>query len=223
MVSIIASLFTLAFAAMPDDTGVTYPDPIYELTTEFSAMQMCSDRALDTVTADPPGEIGHYNATRVDFTIKPYAVDQVHYLLMEGDWSWAGTTLPCNPHHPHDLVLFKGPAGAPPPTTPVEEARITMSGSSSSWPYTATHDLHLFTATVPPGLVVNPGEDLWIAVQIQGSSTQGLTCQVTCPKEESGPVHSTYWSNASVSPFAWQRLEAWGYYEDGLYWLDGRF
>jgi len=193
-------------------------DPVHnDLLTEFSTMQHCEDSTLHPLRAGP-GENGRYNATRVDFRARPYEADEVSYLLHEG--TFAGTT--CDPTVVHDLVLFVGPSGAPPPATPVELARITMSGSVSSWAHPAAGTLHLFEAVVPGGLRIDAGEDLWVAVEMRVDASGERVCLAQCAKQESGGIFSSYWSDGVSTPYPWKSLEFFGIDEDALYYVDGR-
>lgn len=211
------SLFLSLAAADPSVIQFNPYGPYEDLFTGFGTMQQCDDATLLPLRAST-GENGHYNATRVDFAPRPYEADEVRYLLH--DWSFGNVT--CDPTIVHDLVLFVGPSGAPPPATPVELARITMSGSVSSWPHPAAGDVHLFEATIPGGLRVEPGEDLWIAVEMRIDPSDRRTCLAICAKQESGGTFSSYWSDSVSTPYPWKTLEFYGIGEDALYFVEGR-
>jgi len=213
-----ALTLSLAFAAQPNHDGTVYPDypdplEVFVPSVPMGIFQTCADNGLNAVAA-LPSEDGHYNATRIE-SLTPYVLDMIGYQLWEATWTWTDASADCLPLA-HDLVLFKGPAGAPPPANPVELLRVTMTSPTASWTYHPTGDtIHGYEHVLSSGITVKPGEELWMAIEMVRPSDDAV-CQVLCTQAE-GAGYNTYWSNATGPAYSWDPLENWYFDDDAEY------
>jgi hypothetical protein len=142
-----------------------------------------------------PEEYGHRAAGRLTPPSYPFEVNTVRYRMIDNMMPTGCIDLA------HDVFVFAA-TGTTPPAAPVPHETITVPTGSivGGWV-----ELSLTTP-----LVLQTGESLFIAVEMQGLGDNEYMCLGTC----SGPGFDTgrnFWSNAASAPYPWVTLESFGF------------
>jgi hypothetical protein len=140
------------------------------------------------------GNGGHYAATRLTPPSFPFTVTSVHYALIHNP----GT---CDADGAHDVLVFTG-TGTTPPGTPAGET-ISVAAASTPTPAGTRRAMDL---TLDTPVVVNSGEELFVAVQMQRIGDP--LCLEECL--DPGEADRNFWSAAPAPPFPWRTLASYG-------------
>lgn len=148
-----------------------------------------------TLTAPLPANIGQWAAARLSVAGGgPATITSVEYNVLF-------LTNACSSTVAHNVQVFAVGATSPPGTpSPIVTASIPAGGVAGQ--------ARRVVATLSAPVTVGPGEQLYVAVQMTG--TTGATLCVESCFNPAGQDDRNYWSNAIVPPYPWATLASFG-------------
>jgi hypothetical protein len=208
----LAILTALSAASCSDDTeplseslvvgasGVI--DPNFRTVDDFEHGSFSCDNTSSFIFPVLPDEAGHFAASRFESTAD-VELCSIRYQL-----SGPATNAPveCESYLEHEVWVFKSDSGEPDAEPELIET-FTVAGGEQ-----LDERSRIVSLDIPNGLPITrlqPGEYLFIAVQMAASGTTASLCISACGSPTPDP-NVSWWSNAAEPPFNWARLSDFG-------------
>lgn len=181
-------------------TGVI--DPSFGTVDDFEYGSFSCDNTSVFVFPVLPDEAGHFAASRFESTAD-VELCSIRYQL-----SGPQTDAPieCESYLEHEVWVFKSDSGEPEADPELIEI-FTVAGGAQ-----LDERSRIVSLDIPNGLPITrlqPGEYLFIAVQMAAATNTASLCIAAC----GSPIPEadvSWWSNAAEPPFNWARLSDFG-------------
>ena len=154
-----------------------------------------------------PDEKGDPAVARITPPSYPFKVASISYQL-------TGMEAACGTNIAHSVSVYAGPTGDTPPTTPTSVQKFDVAGSP------ADQRTLVVTKTLSPPIVLTQGQDLFVAVEMQGNSANTISnCLDGCSL--AADDKRQFWSEAPQPPYTWATLYSFGISADYAIWAQG--
>lgn len=182
-------------ASVPDVAPPDLPQPDLPV-TKLLSNGSCGSSTLYPVSPGPT-EDGHLAAARLTPKSYPFTVTQIRYALLP-----AVPSVPCDTGLAHRVEVFVDKATAPPASPTATRTFNNPKVPNGTTFRVITHDV------IPP-IVLQQGDQLYVAVELRYDSASSFSCLRSC-WDTTAPTDRDYWSNAKTSPYPWVKLSSFG-------------
>jgi hypothetical protein len=150
-----------------------------------------------------PGEENQWAAARLTPSSYPMTIQSIQYLLL-GSASPAANDPHADNGLAHAVEVYVANTDAP-PATPTVLKHWDIPASTKE----TTDKLVKLDLAAP--IMLNAGENLYVAVQMTGTITPPDPLYLGACQGPSFKSNANYWSNATTPPYPWATLESFGF------------
>ena len=198
-------------ATPPAADAMPLPPDAPSLTTIGVGATVCKGASDPTKQADMapvlPDEIGDPAATRITPPSYPFKVESISYQL-------TGMEAMCGTNIAHSVTVYAAPTANTPPGTPTDAQTIQIPATSTD------QRTEVVTATLPTPIVLQQGQDLFVAVAMDANAAQTVSiCLDGCGIKADD--NRTFWSEQKQAPFTWATMYSYGIAMDYAIWAQG--